>query len=108
VLGALVSPKERGRYYGYFAATFTTAGGCGPLLGGLIAAHLHWSVIFWINIPMGLSALAIATTLLRPLPRYERRHQLDFIGAALSGISHDSVFSAFDGAGGRCAAAPRP
>ena len=51
VLGDLVSPKERGRYYGYFAATYTTAGGCGPLLGGFIADHLHWSVIFWINIP---------------------------------------------------------
>ena len=59
VLADLVSPKERGRYYGYFAATYTTAGGCGPLLGGLIADHLHWSVIFWINIPMGLAALAL-------------------------------------------------
>src|SRR5262249_56729076 len=49
VLGDLVSPKERGRYYGYFAVTYTTAGGCGPLFGGLIADHLHWSVIFWIN-----------------------------------------------------------
>src|SRR6476659_1396117 len=72
VLADLVSPKERGRYYSYFAATYTTAGGRGPLLGGLIADHLHWSVIFWINIPMGLAALAITTSLLRRLPRYER------------------------------------
>src|SRR6266849_3797350 len=83
VLGDLVSPKERGRYYGYFAVTYTTAGGCGPLLGGLIAEHLHWSVIFWINIPMGLAALAITTSLLRALPRYERPHRLDLVGAAL-------------------------
>ncbi len=83
VLGDLVSPKERGRYYGYFAVTYTTAGGCGPLLGGLIADHLHWSVIFWINIPMGLAALAITTSLLRALPRYERPHRLDLVGAAL-------------------------
>jgi len=83
VLGDLVSPKERGRYYGYFSVTYTTAGGCGPLLGGLIADHLHWSVIFWINIPMGLAALAITTSLLRRLPRYDRPHLLDFIGAAL-------------------------
>ena len=41
VLGDLVSPKERGRYYGYFAVIYTTAGGSGPLLGGLIADHLH-------------------------------------------------------------------
>src|SRR5262249_33516839 len=73
-LGALASRRERGRYYGYFAAIYPTAGGCGPLLGGLIADHLHWSVIFWINIPMGLAALAITTSLLRRLPRYERPH----------------------------------
>src|SRR5580693_10282294 len=42
VLGDLVAPKERGRYYGYFAATYTSAGGAGPLLGGLISDHLHW------------------------------------------------------------------
>ena len=83
VLGDLVAPKERGRYYGYFSVTYTTAGGCGPLLGGLIAEHLHWSVIFWINIPMGLAALAITASLLRRLPRYERPHLLDLVGAAL-------------------------
>src|SRR5229473_2860177 len=63
--------------------TYITAGGAGPLLGGLISDHLHWSVIFWINIPMGLAALAITTSLLRRLPRYECPHHLDFIGAAL-------------------------
>jgi EmrB/QacA subfamily drug resistance transporter len=83
VLGDLVAPKERGRYYAYFAATYTTAGGSGPLLGGLIADHLNWSVIFWINIPMGLAALAITTSLLRALPRYERPHLLDVLGAVL-------------------------
>src|SRR6478609_9940910 len=103
VLGDLVSPKERGRYYGYFAATYTTAGGCGPLLGGLIADHLHWSVIFWINIPMGLSALVIATTLLRRLPRYERPHHLDFIGAALIVIASVSFMLVLNVAGVRYA-----
>src|SRR5215470_650969 len=83
VLGDLVSPKERGRYYTYFSIIYTTAGGSGPLLGGLIAEHLHWSVIFWINIPMGLAALAITTSLLRKLPRHERPHRLDVVGAVL-------------------------
>jgi EmrB/QacA subfamily drug resistance transporter len=83
VLADLVAPKERGRYYTYFALAYTSAGGSGPALGGFIADHLHWSVIFWINIPMGLAALAITTSVLRRLPRYERPHQLDIIGAAL-------------------------
>ncbi|HEY3147486.1 MAG TPA: MFS transporter, partial [Dongiaceae bacterium] len=104
VLGDLVSPnKERGRYYGYFAVTYTTAGGCGPLLGGLIADHLHWSVIFWINIPMGLAALAITSALLRRLPRYERPHRLDISGAALIVISSVAFMLALNLAGVRYA-----
>jgi EmrB/QacA subfamily drug resistance transporter len=83
VLADLVAPKERGRYYTYFALAYTTAGGSGPALGGFIAQHLHWSMIFWLNIAMGLLALAITNVLLRRLPRYERPHRLDVIGTAL-------------------------
>ena len=54
VLGDIAAPKDRGKYYGYFSATYTTAGACGPAFGGFLAEYLHWSVIFWINIPMGI------------------------------------------------------
>src|SRR6516164_9054844 len=101
VLGDLVAPKERGRYYGYFAVTYTSAGGAGPLVGGLISDHLHWSVIFWINIPMGLAALALTTFLLRRLPRYERPHHLDFLGAALIVAASTSFMLALNLAGVR-------
>jgi EmrB/QacA subfamily drug resistance transporter len=101
VLGDLVAPKERGRYYTYFSIIYTTAGGSGPLLGGLIADHLHWSVIFWINIPMGLAALAITTTLLRRLPRYERPHRLDLLGAILIVLASVSFMLALNTAGVR-------
>ena len=83
VLADLVSPKERGRYYTYFALAYTTAGGSGPALGGFIAEHLHWSMIFWLNIAMGLVALGITSVLLRRLPRHERPHRLDILGALL-------------------------
>ncbi len=101
VLGDLVSPKERGRYYTYFSLTYTTAGGCGPALGGFIADHLHWSVIFWINIPMGLAALAITTSLLRRLPRHERPHRLDIVGAVLIVLASVSFMLALNTAGVR-------
>jgi EmrB/QacA subfamily drug resistance transporter len=103
VLGDLVSPKDRGRYYTYFSVVYTTAGGSGPLLGGFIAEHLDWSVIFWINIPMGLAALAITTSLLRRLPRYERPHRLDVVGAALVVIASVSFMLALNVAGVRYA-----
>ena len=83
VLGDIAAPKERGKYYGYFSATYTTAGACGPALGGFIAEYLHWSVIFWMNIPLGLIAVALTLTLLRHLPRHDRPHKLDFLGAVL-------------------------
>jgi EmrB/QacA subfamily drug resistance transporter len=83
ILGDIAAPRDRGRYYGYFSLTYTTAGACGPALGGFLAEYLHWSVIFWFNIPLGLTAIALTLTLLRRLPRHERPHRLDFLGAGL-------------------------
>jgi len=83
VLGDAAAPKDRGRYYAYFSIVYTTAGACGPALGGFIADASHWSLIFWINIPLGLLALWITSTVLRRLPRNERPHRLDVIGAIL-------------------------
>jgi EmrB/QacA subfamily drug resistance transporter len=83
VLGDVAAPRDRGKYYGYFSAVYTTAGALGPALGGAIAEYLHWSVIFWMNIPLGLIAVALTFTLLRHLPRHDRPHKLDFLGAAL-------------------------
>jgi MFS family permease len=83
VLGDVAAPKERGRYSAYFAVTYTTAGACGPALGGFLSEYLHWSAIFWLDIPLGLTALLVTSRLLRRLPRYERPHRLDLVGAIL-------------------------
>jgi MFS family permease len=83
VLGDIAAPKDRGRYYAYFALTYSTAGATGPVLGGFLADHLHWSMIFWLNIPLGIIAFMLTVTLLRGLPRHERPHRLDILGAAL-------------------------
>jgi EmrB/QacA subfamily drug resistance transporter len=87
VLGDVAAPKDRGRYYSYFSLVYTTSGACGPALGGFFAEYLHWSVIFWVNIPMGFAAFAVCYVLLRRLPRHERPHRLDFLGAALIMVS---------------------
>jgi MFS family permease len=96
ILGDSAAPKERGRYYGYFSITYTTAGAVGPALGGFIADHLHWSVIFWINIPLGLLALAVTSMVLHRLPRHERPHRLDVIGAILVVIASVSFMLALN------------
>jgi EmrB/QacA subfamily drug resistance transporter len=83
VLGDVAAPRDRGKYAGYFAVVYTSAGACGPALGGFLSDHVHWSAIFWLNIPLEIIALILVTRLLRRLPRYERPHRLDLLGAAL-------------------------
>src|SRR5271170_7432593 len=83
ILGDVAAPKERGRYYAYFSIAFTTAGGCGPALGGWISDHLHWSAIFLWNFPLSVIAVVLAFTMLRRLPHHGRPHRLDVLGAVL-------------------------
>jgi MFS family permease len=44
---------------------------------------MHWSVIFWINLPLGLLALWMTNSSLKRLPRHDRPHRLDLLGAVL-------------------------
>ncbi len=57
-VGDLVSPRERGRYQGYIAATFAVATIVGPLVGGVLVQHAGWRWVFFVNLPVGVAALA--------------------------------------------------
>src|SRR5437868_8463073 len=61
-VGDLVSPRERGRYQGYIAATFAVATAVGPLVGGLVVDHASWRWVFYINVPVGAAALVALST----------------------------------------------
>src|SRR5215467_1787094 len=79
----MITPRERGRYQAYMGTSWIVAGVAGPALGGVIAEYLHWSVIFWLNVPFGLLAGLLTYHAMKRLPRHERPHQLDIVGAAL-------------------------
>jgi EmrB/QacA subfamily drug resistance transporter len=83
VIADLLSPRERPIVQGYSSAMFMSASILGPVLGGVLTDYVHWSLIFWIMLPLGLVALAMTDRSLRCLPRNNRPHRLDFIGAAL-------------------------
>ncbi len=87
VLGDIAAPKDRGKYYTYFSIVYITSGALGPLWGGFAAEHLGYSAIFWANIPLGFLALWCVGALLRKLPRHERPHRLDLIGAGLLAVA---------------------
>ena len=84
IIGDIVSPRERGRYMGYFGAVFGLATVAGPLLGGFLVDHATWRWVFYINVPIGIAAL-IATGLVLHLPRQRREHRIDYLGASLLG-----------------------
>src|SRR3954470_11864235 len=82
-VGDLVSPRERGRYQGYIAAAFAITTIVGPLIGGVLVDHASWRWVFFVNLPLGLAALA-GLSLRLPAPATERPSRpLDASGAAL-------------------------
>jgi len=83
IMADAIAPRERGRYQAYMGIVWVTSGVGGPILGGVLSEHFHWSLIFWINLPLAIAAAMMTYTRLERLPRHERRHKLDIVGAGL-------------------------
>ncbi|MCK1794760.1 MFS transporter [Streptomyces sp. XM4193] len=91
ILAALVPPRERGRYGGYFGATFAVATVGGPLLGGVItdAPGLGWRWCFYVGVPFAVIALVVLQrTLTLPGGTVRRKGvRIDWLGSLLIAAS---------------------
>jgi EmrB/QacA subfamily drug resistance transporter len=83
IIGEVVAPRERGKYQAQFAAVFAASSVGGPIVGGLFVDYLSWRWVFWINLPLGLAALALCRFALRRLPVHRHRARIDYAGALL-------------------------
>jgi len=83
----IVPPKDRGKYVGPMGAVFGLSAVAGPLLGGWFAEGIGWRWAFWINIPVGLIALATVAVFLRLPHRDYARPRLDTAGFVLMSIA---------------------
>ena len=90
VVGAIVPPRDRGRYQGLIGAVFGSASILGPAIGGFIVDNTTWRWIFYVNVPVGAAALGvIAATMPRRAAHADR--SIDWVGAALLALSSTSL-----------------
>ncbi len=83
VISDIISPRERGQYQAYFSGVWTAAGIGGPIVGGVFAEHLHWSMIFWINVPLGVASLALLVPKMGKIPTFHKKRRIDWLGGLL-------------------------
>lgn len=83
IIGDVVPPRERGRYQGYFSSMYAAASVAGPVVGGLMTEHLSWRWVFWLNLPLGLSAWLFMRKTLSGLNTPQRQARIDYLGTVL-------------------------
>jgi EmrB/QacA subfamily drug resistance transporter len=93
ILGDILSPRERGKYMGYLGGIFGVASISGPLLGGWITDNFSWRWLFYINLPIGIAALAFVVSYLH-IPHTSKKHSLDYLGFVTLGLGLVAVLLA--------------
>lgn len=102
IIGDLFSPRERGKWQGLFGAVFGLSSVAGPLLGGWLTDGAHifgavtdWRWTFFVNVPVGIIALAVIAKYCPPI-KHDAEHHPDYLGAALITAALSALVLAVD------------
>ncbi len=82
IVNVFTEPAERARAIGVWGAVVGVSMSLGPIVGGVLTASVGWRAIFWINVPIGLSAILL-TALFVPESRAPHPRRLDPVGQVL-------------------------
>jgi EmrB/QacA subfamily drug resistance transporter len=86
IIIATFPPRQRGMAIGIWAGVSAMALAIGPLLGGLITDHIHWSWVFFINVPVGILAIVVARLVIDESRDTSAVQRLDLPGLATSAV----------------------
>ena len=82
IIGDIYEPEERARIQGYISGVFGVAAIIGPMLGAFLVQHVAWSLVFWINLPIGAVTFVMFALFLQER-QTKHRHRIDYLGSAL-------------------------
>lgn len=93
IVADIYSPAERPKIQGYLSSVWGVSAIVGPLMGAFIVQHFNWALVFWVNVPIGLTAMYL---LWRYFPEtlQPRVHPLDIAGTAWLTIAVASLLVA--------------
>jgi acyl-CoA synthetase (AMP-forming)/AMP-acid ligase II len=94
--------RERGKYQGALGAVFGVTTVLGPLLGGLFTDHLSWRWAFYVNLPIGIGVIALASATM-PSVKSTVRPVIDYLGIVFVSLGVAGLTLALSGwwSGGR-------
>ncbi|GLY28322.1 MDR family MFS transporter [Kineosporia sp. NBRC 101731] len=91
VIGAMIPPRQRGRYNGYLGSVMALATVSGPLIGGVIVdSSLGWRWCFYVCVPLAVIALVLIQKTLH-LEHHPRKASIDWAGATLIAAAVSAV-----------------
>jgi EmrB/QacA subfamily drug resistance transporter len=93
IIGDIYSPAERAKMQGWLSSVFGVSAIGGPALGAFIVQHLHWSLVFWVNLPVGIAAMLMLGLVLEERIGSTRR-PIDYQGAMLLMVGVGSLLIA--------------
>jgi EmrB/QacA subfamily drug resistance transporter len=93
IVADIYPPRERAKIQGYLNSIWGGAAIVGPLLGAFLVATLGWPAVFWVNVPIGLAALAVLWAAFRDRPQ-AKAHRLDVGGTVLLVVGVGSLMLA--------------